>query len=164
MCAELCLTLCDAMDSCLPGSSVHGFPSKKSWVGGLTFPAPGDLPNTGIKPASPALAGRFFTMEPVKAILRNISILNSTSFLEKSWFSEIFLLVFIVPNQAARYNCFYSRKRTFALICNFFSTSAALFKKNHCNYSIFNNRIRKKTLILFNMFYNLLLIYVFFVQ
>lgn len=103
-------------------------------------------------------------MVPVKTILRNISILSSTSFLEKSWFSEIFLLVFIVPNQAARYNCFYSRKRTFVLICNIFSTSAALFKKNHCNYSIFNNRIKKKILILFNIFCNLLLIYVFFVQ
>ena len=34
---------------------------------GLSFPSPGDLPDTGIEPASlasPALAGRFFTMEP----------------------------------------------------------------------------------------------------
>ena len=31
---------------------------------GLPFPSPGDLPNPGIKPASPALAGRFFTTEP----------------------------------------------------------------------------------------------------
>jgi len=27
----------------------------------LPFPSPGDLPNPGIKPLSPALAGRFFT-------------------------------------------------------------------------------------------------------
>ena len=30
----------------------------------LPFPFPGDLPNLGIKPESPALAGRFFTTEP----------------------------------------------------------------------------------------------------
>ena len=32
--------------------------------GGLPFPAPGDLPNQGIEPAPPTLAGRFFTTEP----------------------------------------------------------------------------------------------------
>ena len=31
-----------------------GFPRQKYWSG-LTFPSPGDLPNTGIEPASPAL-------------------------------------------------------------------------------------------------------------
>ena len=34
---------------------------------GLPFPSPGDLPDPGIKPmspASPALAGRFFASEP----------------------------------------------------------------------------------------------------
>ena len=30
----------------------------------LPFPTPGDLPDPGIKPGSPALAGRFFTTEP----------------------------------------------------------------------------------------------------
>jgi len=31
---------------------------------GLPFPSSGDLPRPGIKPVSPALAGRFFTTEP----------------------------------------------------------------------------------------------------
>ena len=31
-----------------------GFPRQEYW-GGLPFPSPGDLPNPGIKPASPAL-------------------------------------------------------------------------------------------------------------
>ena len=31
---------------------------------GLLLPSPGDLFNPGIQPASPALAGRFFTPEP----------------------------------------------------------------------------------------------------
>ena len=39
-----------------------GFPREEYWRG-LPFPSPGDLP-PGIKPASPALAGRFFTTEP----------------------------------------------------------------------------------------------------
>ena len=40
-----------------------GFPKKEYWSG-LPFPSPGDLPGPGIKPASPALAGQFFTIEP----------------------------------------------------------------------------------------------------
>ena len=31
---------------------------------GLPFPSAGDLPNPGIEPSSPALAGRFFTTDP----------------------------------------------------------------------------------------------------
>ena len=31
---------------------------------GLSFPFPGDLPDLGIKPGSPTLAGRFFIAEP----------------------------------------------------------------------------------------------------
>jgi len=30
----------------------------------LSFPSPGDLPDPGNKPMSPALAGEFFTTEP----------------------------------------------------------------------------------------------------
>ena len=40
-----------------------GFSKQVYWIG-LPCPPPGDLPNTGIKPASlmpPASAGRFFT-------------------------------------------------------------------------------------------------------
>ena len=40
-----------------------GFPRQEYW-NGLLFPSPGDLPNPGVKPASPAMAGRFFTTEP----------------------------------------------------------------------------------------------------
>ena len=42
------------MDYSLPGSSVHGFSRQEYW-NGLPFPSPGDLPNPGIKPGSPAL-------------------------------------------------------------------------------------------------------------
>ena len=40
-----------------------GFPRQEYWSE-LPFPSPGDLPDPGIKPRSPALAGRFFTTEP----------------------------------------------------------------------------------------------------
>jgi len=40
-----------------------GFP-RQEYRSGLPFPSPGDLPNPGIKPAFPALVGRFLTTEP----------------------------------------------------------------------------------------------------
>ena len=45
------------------GSSVYGI-SQAEYCSGLPFPPPGDLPNPGIEPTSPALAGAFFTTEP----------------------------------------------------------------------------------------------------
>ena len=54
------------MDRSLPGSSVHGIFQARilEWV---VLPSSGDLPDPGIEhefPPSPALAGRFFTVEP----------------------------------------------------------------------------------------------------
>ena len=40
-----------------------GFPRQEYWSG-LPFPSSGDLPDPGIKPAYPALAGRLFTTGP----------------------------------------------------------------------------------------------------
>ena len=51
--------------ACQPPLSM-GFSRQEYWSG-LPFPPPGYSPNRGIKPmspASPALAGRFFTSEP----------------------------------------------------------------------------------------------------
>ena len=61
--AQSCLTLCDPKDYSLPGFSVHGVFQAKilEWV---AIPSPGDLPNPGIEPASPALVEGFFTTEP----------------------------------------------------------------------------------------------------
>ena len=39
-----------------------GFPRQEYWSG-WPFPPPGDLPKSGIKPVSPALAGGFSTTE-----------------------------------------------------------------------------------------------------
>ena len=40
-----------------------GFSRQEYWSA-LPFPSPGDLPNPGIKPTAPPLAGIFFTTEP----------------------------------------------------------------------------------------------------
>ena len=40
-----------------------GFSRQECWSG-LPFPSLGDLPDPGIKPASPVLSSRFFTTEP----------------------------------------------------------------------------------------------------
>ena len=61
-----------------------GFPKQEHWSG-LPFPSPGHLPNPGIEPASPALAGRFFTSETLgkptrrERALQNLQPLNSAS-------------------------------------------------------------------------------------
>ena len=51
---QSCLTLCNPMDCSPPGSSFMGFSRQEYWSG-LPFPSPGDLPNPGIEPGSPAL-------------------------------------------------------------------------------------------------------------
>ena len=40
-----------------------GFSRQEYWSA-LPFPSPGDLPDPGMEPKSPALAGGFFTAEP----------------------------------------------------------------------------------------------------
>ena len=45
------------MDYGLPGFSVHGILQAEYWSG-LPFPPPGDLPDPGMEPGSPALAKR----------------------------------------------------------------------------------------------------------
>ena len=47
-----------------------GFSRQEYWSEWL-FPSPGNLANPGIKPASPALAGRFFTTEPREWLLKS---------------------------------------------------------------------------------------------
>ena len=51
---------CDPIDHSLPGSSVHGI-SQVRVLEWLSFPSPGNLPDAGIKPISPALADGFLT-------------------------------------------------------------------------------------------------------
>ena len=62
------------MDCRLPGSLSMGFP-RQEYLSRLPFPAPEDLPDSGIEPMSlefPALAGRFFTTEPPRKPCKGI--------------------------------------------------------------------------------------------
>ena len=62
LCAQSSPTLCDSIDSSMPGSSVYGIFRQRYWSG-LPFPSQGDLPNLGNEPLclmSLALVGRFF--------------------------------------------------------------------------------------------------------
>ena len=65
---QLCLTFCDSMDCSLPGSSVHGILQarilRSEYWSGLLFPSPGDLPDPGIEPESPALQAGSLPSEP----------------------------------------------------------------------------------------------------
>ena len=57
-------TLCDLMDCvALQAPLSMGFYRQEYWRG-LPIPSPGDLPNPGIEPVSPALTGGLFTTEP----------------------------------------------------------------------------------------------------
>ena len=57
---------------CSPqGSSVHEILRQEYWHG-LPLPTPGDLPNQGIEPVSPALAGSFFTTKPSMKLPKSI--------------------------------------------------------------------------------------------
>ena len=61
--AQSCPTLCNPMNCSLPASPSMGF-SRQGYWSGLPFPSPGDLPNPGIEPGSPALQADTLPSEP----------------------------------------------------------------------------------------------------
>ena len=68
------------------------FSRQECWSG-LSFPSPGDLPDPGIEPVSPALAGRFFTTEPPGKLCGHLGsrgewALFCLSQLSSTWFSK----------------------------------------------------------------------------
>ena len=52
-----------------------GFPRQEYWSG-LPFPSPGDLPDPGIEPGSPALQADSLLSEPREANTQDIKTLN----------------------------------------------------------------------------------------
>ena len=58
-----CLTLCDCVDVAYQAPLSMGFSRQEYWSG-LPFPSPGDLPNPGIEPGSPALQTDALPSEP----------------------------------------------------------------------------------------------------
>ena len=78
---QSCLTLCVPVDCSLPGSSVHGILQEEYWRG-LPFPSPGDLPDPGIEPESPALWASL-----VAQLVKNPPAMQETQF--DSWVEKI---------------------------------------------------------------------------
>ena len=68
--AQFCLTLCDPIDWNLPASLFMRFYRQEYWSG-LPFLSPGDLPNLGIEPGSPALQADSLSSEPMTQRLNN---------------------------------------------------------------------------------------------
>ena len=67
--AQSCPTLCDPS---LLGSSVHGFSQQGYWSG-MPFPPPGNLPDPGIEPGSPALQADSLLSETQGSPLQRLS-------------------------------------------------------------------------------------------
>ena len=63
VCAQWCLTLCDPMDIACQVPLFMGFSRQENWSG-LPFPSPGDLPDTGLEPLSPAPQADSLQSEP----------------------------------------------------------------------------------------------------
>ena len=59
--AQPYLTLYNPMD-CSPQGPLSMEFSRQEYWSGLPFTSPGNLSDSGIKPGSPAIAGRFFTI------------------------------------------------------------------------------------------------------
>ena len=87
-------------DSAIPWTVAHqaplsmGFPRQEYWSG-LPFPSPGDLPNPGIKPLSPALPMGSLPLSHQgslrdvthnnKVLSRNLEVFGSQMMNYKSW-------------------------------------------------------------------------------
>ena len=113
---QSCLTLCDPMDSSLPGCSSHGIFQTRivEWVA-ISY-TPEDLPNPGIEPTSltyPALAGRFFTTSATwEALQRQPACVLSC-------FSHVWLFVtlWMVAHQAPLSRVFSRQEYWSGLLC-----------------------------------------------
>ena len=60
---QFCLTLCNPVDSSPPGSFVHGILQARI-LERVAIPSPGDIPDPGIEPRSPALQADSLPSEP----------------------------------------------------------------------------------------------------
>ena len=73
---QSCPTLCNPMDCSLPGSASMGFSRQEYWSV-LPFPSPGDLPDPGIEPGSPALQVDVLPSEqPRKCVYPYLTVCN----------------------------------------------------------------------------------------
>ena len=100
--AKLCSTLCDPMDYSLPGSSVHRI-SQARMLDRLPFSSPGNLPDPGTEPVSPALAVNSLPLSHQGSPLQRL--LTSLRFhiwlVAKAYF-KFYVFVYIMENNSKR--------------------------------------------------------------
>ena len=77
-----------------------GFPRQVYWSG-RPFPSPGDLPDPGMEPMSPALAGRFFTTEPRGKPKYEVTHMYFCTYPLSVWWSFLLLACWKL------YNCYF---------------------------------------------------------
>ena len=70
--AQSCPTLCDPTDYTCQAPLSIGF-YRQEYQSGLLLPTLEDLPNPGIEPVPPALAGGFFTTEPSEKVTVSVA-------------------------------------------------------------------------------------------
>ena len=86
MVAKSCPTLATPWTVARQAPLSMGFPRHEYW-NGLPFPPLGDLPDLGIEPTSPALAGQIFTSEPPgKPAIKTKQNPNFLNFFKQSLF------------------------------------------------------------------------------
>ena len=122
---QSCLTLCDPVDCSLPGFSM-GFSRQEYWSG-LPFPSPGDLPNPGIEPRSPALKADPLLSEPLVETIIFFLLFWNLCFKQRMYIS-IHFFAFL-----ARL-CNFLKLVFYAVICSF---SSCMF---FCRWSAFSAR------------------------
>ena len=126
---QSCPTLCDPMDH-----TVHGIlqARKLEWV---AFPSPGDLPNPGIEPRSPALqAGSLPSEPPVSSIRARICPPNTVPGIRETlkyvcrnkWMSQV--------GEIRGYDCYGLANQVWSLICQ--RVEIKVFSKNYLPKSI----------------------------
>ncbi|CAI9174450.1 unnamed protein product [Rangifer tarandus platyrhynchus] len=83
------------MDYSPPGSSVHGISRQECWSG-LPFPSPGDCPDPGIKPGSPALQADSLPSEPPGKLYYRLCILILSGNTYHKYFFQVCHLSFLI--------------------------------------------------------------------
>ena len=85
--AQSCPTVCNPMDCSPPTRLLLSMEfSRQEYWSGVSFPPPGDLPNPGVGPASPALAG--VPLRKPQDLLPHIALMYCFTLPQKSFHSD----------------------------------------------------------------------------
>ena len=83
--AQSCPTVCNPMDCSLPGSSIHEIFQAREYWSGLPFPSPGDLPDPGVEPGSPALQADTSPSVTREATVGRVQLEQEWPWVRKCW-------------------------------------------------------------------------------